>query len=265
MSDTLRGKTDLDAIRGRVEGFRDDPALLCYYPVDEPHPRSTDPAGMRDAYNLIKRLDPDHPVMYVQCNMALLDAYVASTDIQAVDPYTPPAGVRDWMTLGSEASDGRRPVWSVIGTFPWAGDGKGLPTPEYTRCAAYVSLICGAKGLLYFSYHFDQHKLNETALWETLGELNAEVSTLAPWLLDCEPTAVETSDERVVASLFSNADSTVLLVANMSEDPEVETDLRLPGVRGEARRMFGGDPVACDEALSLRLPPYGTEALSLPR
>jgi len=264
MSDTLRGKTDLETIRARVEGFREHPALLVHYPVDEPSPRSLDPAAMREAYNLVKRLDPDHPVMYVQCNMAHLAPYISATDIQGVDPYGPPVLVRDWVTVSSEASGDSKPVWSVIGTFPWAGDGEGLPSAEYVRCATYVSLICGAKGLLYFTYHFDQHNLGESPLWGPLGRLNREVTDLAPWLLACEPTPVQASNELVEAALFTDGDTAVLLAANTSEDAEVEVDLALPGFTGEARELFGDDVHTCVEGLSLSLPAYGVAAIRLP-
>jgi len=202
--------------------------------------------------------------MYVQCNMAHLGTYLAATDIQGVDPYGPPVLVGDWVRLSSQASGGAKPVWSVIGTFPWAGDGEGLPSAEYVRCAAYVSLICGAKGLLYFSYHFDQHKLNESPLWEPLGELNREVADLAPWLLACEPTPVEVSGDLVEAALFTDGDTTVLLAANTSEDVAAEVEVAVPGHVGEARGLFSREVHACDGGLSLALPPYGTAAFRLP-
>jgi len=263
MSDTLRGQTALDQIRERVEFFRQEPTLLCYYPVDEPSPPHTDPAGMRQAYNLIKALDPDHPALYVQCNMAHLGTYIGATDIMAVDPYGSPDLVQQWMGLASAASQHRKPVWAVIGTFPWGAFG-GLPTPEYVRAATYVALISGAKGVLYFTYHFDQHNLKQSVLWEPLGRLNAEIAQLAPWLLAGEPMPVETSDERIVAATFEGQDGLVLLAANKSETEAVEAELKLPGVRGEARWLFADTTAPCDEKVTVRLPPYGTAALKLP-
>ena len=263
MSDTLRGQTDLAAIAQRVKGFRDDPALLCYYPVDEPNPPNTDPAGMQQAYNLIKSLDPGHPVMYVQCNMALLATYTSAADITAVDPYGTPDMVASWLTQARDVTGGRKPVWSVIGTFPWS-DETGLPTPEYVRCAAYTSLIGGAKGLLYFTYHYGKHNLRESNLWKPVGELNREVATLAPVLLASQPRRVRASDARVSAATFRSCDQRILLVANRSATETVEATVTLPGVRGEAAAVFGHERVPCEGGLKLRLAPYATAAYRLP-
>jgi len=263
MSDTLRGQTALDAIAERVKAFRQDPALLCYYPVDEPWPPNTDPVGMRQAYNLIKSLDPDHPIMHVQCSLNYLTTYLGATDIVSVDPYGSPDYVQQCMAQANGVSGGRKPVWAVIGTFPWAAFG-GLPTPEYVRCATYVALIGGAKGVLYFTYHFENHNLKDTVLWEPLGQLNREVTTLAPWLLACEPAPVKTSDERVVAATFRQGESAVLLVANRSEKEAVDVKVMLPEVRGQAKGVFDRATAPCDGDLDFHLAPYATVAVALP-
>jgi len=267
MSDTLRGQTDLAAIRERATAFRDEPALLCYYPVDEPSPPITDPAGLRQAYNVLKATDPDHPVMVVQCSMGYLSTYLGSSDIVAVDPYGSPDYVQQCMRQANDVSDSRRPVWAVLATFPWEGlpGWPGPPTAAYVRSAAYVALIGGAKAMLYFSYYFDNgFCLKNSRLWAPLGQLNAEITRLAPWLLACEPQPLETSDARVLAALFRRGDSAVVLAANKSGEEAVRATVRVPGYTGEAEGLLGSRTLRCDGKLRLVLGPHGTAAYVLP-
>ena len=263
MSDTLRGRTDLDLARERVEFVRSDPALLCYYPVDEPIPRHVDPAGMRNVYNLIKRLDPDHPVMYVQCTMNHLTTYRNATDIQAVDPYGSPDMVQQWMAMARASSQHRKPVWAVLGAFPYFTFG-GLPTPEYVRAAAYTALVSGAKGILYFSYHFEGWTMKQSVLWEPLGRLNAEIRQLSPWLVAGDPVPVEDSGKSVLAAKFEGPDGPLLLAVNKSKSESATAKIELPGMRGHARSVFGDAVLPCREDLTFRLTPYGTAAWRLP-
>ena len=135
-----------------------------------------------------------------------------------------------------------------------------MPTPEYVRAATYVALISGARGILYFSYHFENHNLKQSVLWEPLGRLNAEIAQLAPGLLASEPKPVETSDKRVIAATFAGDDGLIMLAANKSEAEAVDAELHLPGVRGEARWLFEDTTAPCEEKVTIHLPPYGTAA-----
>ena len=262
-SGRLLNSSDLEPIKAHVEFFREEPALLCYYPLDEPSRCNVDVAHLQLVYNLIKSLDPDHPQMVVHANPALLDTYAPASDIIAVDPYKPPDVVQSWVTQANAASRGRKPTWVVIGSFPWS-KAKGLPTPEYVRSAVYVSLISGAKGLLYFTYYFGNQTLKQSVLWEPIGRLNREVTELAPWLLACEPDPVKASDERMVAAVFRGKDGAILLAANTSENDAVEARVALPGVKGEAQALFSDGRISCDQGVDLKLAPYGTIALRLP-
>lgn len=75
-----------------VNTFKDHPALHSWYTADEPDGFDEDTKYTKESYELIKRLDPYHPVSLVlNCHEFRTDDFTPYTDILYSDPY--PIGV----------------------------------------------------------------------------------------------------------------------------------------------------------------------------
>ena len=81
-----------------------------------------------------------------------------------------------------------KPVWGVIQAFGHADPKHDwvLPTPEEIRCMAYVAVVEGAQGLLFYSHgrKGDPFYIRDHAEhWAFVQRLGAELQTLSPVLL----------------------------------------------------------------------------------
>lgn len=165
-----------------VIAFRDDPSLLGYKGIDEPrNPFRGDnwirPEGLVRAYNKLKSLDPNHPVVIVQAPrspVADLIPYRPAFDITGVDiyPVSYPPGLhsdipnRDINVVGDLArkmreAAGGKPFWMTL-QIAWSGiiptQAKPDTVPRFPslhqeRFMAYEAIVNGARGLIFFGGH----------------------------------------------------------------------------------------------------------------
>jgi hypothetical protein len=78
--------------------FKDHPALGAYKGDDEPFHGGTAPDGLIRAYNRLKQLDANHPIVIIQAPMdplASLVPYRPSFDVTGADIYPVSYGVKD--------------------------------------------------------------------------------------------------------------------------------------------------------------------------
>lgn len=260
MSDTLRGKCDLADIGRRVERMKDSPALLCWYPVDEPQPSGTPLQGLLESYNLIRQLDPFHPVLQVQCNTALLDNYGLACDIIATDPYGATTQVARWTRLSYISQRVPRAVWAVLRAFPT----PDLPTPERLQCDTFIALINGAKGLLYFSFSYgDGYRLDQSPLWDAFRELNRRVAALAPVFLQGEKLDVPAGDAAVSQVGMWRHEGCLYVLAVNCKDESARLTFTIPkGLRtgSSAEVLFEDRTIRADDRIRDRFGPWGTRA-----
>ena len=168
-----------------VEGLKGHPALGVYKGVDEPrNPFLGDnwirPAGPIRAYQRIRALDPDHPVVIIQAPRSpvqQLTPYRPAFDITGADifPVAYPPGQhsdlknRDISVVGDVTrkmvrAAGPKPVWTTLqiawtGTLPSKkrpGVIPRFPTLHEERFMAYHAIVSGARGLMFFGGHLTQ-------------------------------------------------------------------------------------------------------------
>ena len=162
--------------------FRNDPSLLAYKGIDEPRNpfRGDDwirPEGLVRAYNRLRSLDPNHPMVIVQAPrspIADLIPYRPSFDITGVDiyPVSYPPGLhsdipnRDINIVGDLArkmrqAAGTKPFWMTL-QIAWSGviptQDKPATVPRFPslhqeRFMAYEAIVNGARGLIFFGGH----------------------------------------------------------------------------------------------------------------
>ena len=160
-------------------------ALGAWKGVDEPRnpfrgDRWIRPAGPIRAYEEIKRVDPEHPVVIIQAPLATvpqLTPYRPAFDVTGADVYPvsyPPGthtktGNRDINVVGDVTrkmvrAAGAKPVWMTL-QVAWSGvvpsqDNPGrvprFPTLQAERFMAYQAIVAGARGLVFFGGHLVQ-------------------------------------------------------------------------------------------------------------
>jgi hypothetical protein len=165
-----------------VTAFRGDPALLAYKGVDEPRNpfRGANwirPDGLVRAYQKVKSLDPQHPVVIIQAPRspaADLIPYRPAFDVTGVDIYPvsyPPQTHSDLpnkdinvvgqLARRMQQAAGTKPFWMTLqiafsGNIPTKTDPSNVPRfPSLTqeRFMVYEAIVNRARGLIFFGGH----------------------------------------------------------------------------------------------------------------
>ena len=196
---------DLENVERIVLACRDAPGLLVWELEDEPNLRGVPPERFKPVYDLLKRLDPAHPVLINLGGGRLNEhqAYRDVADIHSDDVYPVPVAP---LALVAQYSDSvvkgvaGKPGWMWVQMAPLRGgpgyrlEGGGTdraPTMTEVRCMTYMAVAHGIRGVNYFSFHFKGKEdgpdwwvnQSEPAYWAQWADLTAELRLLAPCLL----------------------------------------------------------------------------------
>lgn len=151
----------------QVRQLRRHPALLFWEFQDEPIYNKVSIEDSRKGHRLVKREDPDHPLLTVEWPGApdRFALWKGIGDIFGTDLYSIPrerrygglpnhdiTQMRDYLETLRKAH-GDRPLMLVLQAWAWdpLKDGvKGYPTPYESRFMAYQSVVHGARALFYY-------------------------------------------------------------------------------------------------------------------
>lgn len=276
--------------------LEDEPNIRLPEPQDKPYaerPFRLPPEGLKPAYDLIKRLDPLHPVWVNLAHGFLTDhqAYNGVAEIKSDDIYPVPE-----VPLPAVAAYAETIVRGAAGKVPWIvlqmapvrpqlGAGDRPPTIGEARCMTYLALAHGCTGVAYYSFNerpgYDWRiSATAPALWAQWGDLTAELHALAPWLLaPALPVAVTVemltgpagpgpwNFPALHTSLRQGAEGWLLIAVN-GMDAEVRARLRLPGTvtAAQAAVRFENRLLALQQgALEDTFAPYAVHLYQLPR
>lgn len=170
------------------------------------------PEDVQAEYRRMREADPTRPVFLNLGQGAAWDAwhgrgsrtnhpedypeYVRGADLVCFDIYPVThnhpdvAGKLDWVGRGVARlvkwAGPDRPVWACIECSRIRSDGEG-PTPEQIRAMAWLALIRGARGLVYFVHEWkprfrEASLLGEPERLRAVTELNREIRGWAPVL-----------------------------------------------------------------------------------
>ncbi len=218
---------DEEASRTLVEAFRDHPALLAWHTVDEPGSRAT-PEKLLRAANLVRELDPHHPVWineatFWQKALEYCETAQPACDVFSVDHYPIGAagdGVRSIATWSERLNDlgrGRKPMlmWlQAFGAIEWW---SREPTPGEERAMTYLAFCHDMRGVLYFVY-----RPRSAALWSECQTLGSELcSVVNPVLADTVRTRpVDLGLDAVHATLLETESlGPHLMAVNIGREP----------------------------------------------
>jgi hypothetical protein len=157
--------------------LRGHKALVAYKGIDEPanifRTKKIPAAGMKRAYDVLKQVDPNHPMVVIQSprSQGDLGTYAPGLDITGADIFPiayPPGehasakpnediGIVGDMTTQMVAAAKGKPVWMTL-QIAWSGIIKPgttirFPTFAQERFMAYQAIVHGARGLVFFGGH----------------------------------------------------------------------------------------------------------------
>ena len=262
---------DYRAIAALVKRYRRHPALLAWYLVDEPAETKMAPASALAIYELIRELDPYHPVYLVNNRSRTYAAYSDASDILAIDVYPIPnypiTQVGDYMQQARWTSLGRKPVWLIAQAFGGVEHWARSPTASELRNMIYQGLVGGAKGVLFYRYcQENERHIQPLALWREVQRLAAELTELGPVLLQEEYSLeVQPTDAEIKVAIKEYKRDFYVLAVNVAEDPR-RLDLRLAGLppMGRAEVLHGqAVPTLAKGRLAAELGPLGTAVFRL--
>lgn len=250
---TWEGITGNDKVAAAVlDAYKNHPAVIAWYLNDE-LPRTMAPA-LEEYYNLFKTRDANHPCFIVLCQRKDLAYLQHTTDILGGDPYPipnePVTRVSHFADKMNESVRGTKPCWLVPQAFGWYqykskdNDRGHTPTPEElktgraptreeARAMTYLSLVHGAKALIYYCY-YDMRVLPQyPEMWAWMKDIAGEVKELSPVLLapeDLGAVKVTPKCAAIHTKLKVCDGRRYLMAVNPNETP-CRVKFHLPGAR----------------------------------
>ncbi|QZT35774.1 hypothetical protein K5X82_10650 [Halosquirtibacter xylanolyticus] len=203
--------------------MKDHPALLCWYLNDEPVGQGRDPKYIQKAYDLIKQLDPYHPISIVFMTPERASEFEGGMDIAMTDPYPIPGpidAVPNSVNCLMNQFEYRKGVWYVPQTFGGGEFWQREPTEREIRAMCYSAIQQGAMGLQAFIKKGVNEFPKSITSWNGYVKVVNEVGMLMPWLNSkAMRQELTTDDPNILASYWRRDESGLLVVVNKSNKP----------------------------------------------
>ncbi len=257
-----------DELARLVEQANRHKSVLLWYGVDEPSGDKL--AAAIDAHKRFEAADIRRPVSAACNNPAFLEGAAQAYDLIMMDLYIVGSGsyaeYRNWVRQGLAAGGGGKAVWMVPQAFAIDGPFKE-PTPEEVRCQAYVSIVHGATGLVWYAYYTtepytknprgrDQWFIPDTPLWPAFAKLNAEIAELTPTLVEGARVAgAASTSDAVHVQVWARGVGRTLIAVNVTDKP---VRCALSGLSGGAAQVLfeGRTAVLAGGSLVEEFKPY---------
>ncbi|PYL00676.1 MAG: hypothetical protein DME19_04370 [Verrucomicrobia bacterium] len=201
----------------------DDPAIIGWMHGDEPDNAQSlgngkgygppiAPEKIVADYQRVKTADPSRPVLLNLGQGVAYDNYIgrgvrrnhpedypeylkgcdiASFDIYPVNHDSREVSSKLWFVAGGvervvKWSGGEKIIWNCL-ECTRIGELDRKPTPHQARCEAWMSLICGSRGLIFFVHQFkptfrEAALLDDPEMLAAVTALNRQITELAPVL-----------------------------------------------------------------------------------
>jgi len=291
---------DLDTTEQIIRACRDAPGMLVWELEDEPNTRTAGPEGtphidlpyrmppedFKPVYDLIKRLDPNHPVWINLAHGYEHDHrdYRDVADIHSDDVYPVPDYPVTHVGQNSDAvvrGAWGKPGWMYIQMSMQTKNYVRAPNMDEVRCMTYMSIAHGIDGVILFAYHAADWwpREAEPAYYAQFLDLTAELRGLSSYLVAKEePRVVEAEIIEGSAKPFNfgytalhlslrKAERGYLLIAVNGFDSPVKARIKVPvdgiapraAVRSEFRLVNVVDGVLEDS-----FAPYAVHLYDLP-
>jgi hypothetical protein len=226
----------LKNIEATVRALKDHPALFMWDLIDEPDLRGIPVAEVKAAYDLIKSVDPNHPVQTNLCNPELFKNYAETSDTASYDrypyPYVPLSEIQYLNDLILKDNNYKKALNCYLQTYN--SEGNPLPPPEWLKAEIY---LCVTQGMRMFSYYafWDPKPLlsmsDSQELQSRVREYNIELATLSG-MLNAPQTAIpkiDILDDNSIHYIYRQFNGEKYFIAVNTSDKTTECQFVLPG------------------------------------
>jgi hypothetical protein len=214
----------LAILKSEVLAFRDHPALLAWYINDEPDGQGRPPAVLEKAYQLIKELDPYHPISVVFMMPQKINGFRNTMDIAMTDPYPIPGPadkVAEDVKVMNSKLQYEKSVWLVPQAFGGQEMWSREPTAGELRVMTYMGLINGAKGIQYYVHAPGNLNPQSVSAWSACSDMAVETAQMTPFLLSADAApAVHCEDSTILTRAFMHKGNLLILVVNNENKPK---------------------------------------------
>ncbi|MGL5061792.1 MAG: hypothetical protein ACRC62_17625 [Microcoleus sp.] len=237
-----------------VNAFKRKPAVIGWNLADDVDNGKRTPEQVLKSHAQVKAADPNH-VTYVTGYTNQIGRFANCSDILAIQTYPVREGKPD---LGSTYSlvslahnaavKYNKAVYVNVQAFDWATakldkyKNARPPTADEVRNMTYQAILAGAKGIIYYSYHYrgygGWHLPDNLELWEGMKSLVPEIKQLSPMFLDGSLTKINTRTRDLFAGIWELKGQVVAAAINTSYDRPQEVAIALPTGAKSARPIF---------------------------
>lgn len=263
----------------------DDPVIAGWMHGDEPDNAQSlgqgkgygppiAPVKIAEGYAKIRAADPSRPVLLNLGQGVAWDnwigrgvrrnhpedypEYVKGCDIASFDIYpvvhdNPEVSGKLWMVAHGVQRliqwSGARPVWNCLECTRIDNPDR-KPTPQEVRCEAWMALVHGSRGLIYFVHQFkpvfrEAALLDDQEMVAAVTALNRQITELAPVLNSVTITNVarvrsDTEEVPIAMMVKRHAGETYLFAVAMREGQTVAT-FTVDGMSGDKRVKVVGE------------------------
>ena len=232
------------AIKGRVDSYKNHPAILGWYMSDE-KPIAAIGSMVRHA-QWMEDLDPDHPTWTVLLTSGSKDVskYIEASDVLGSDPY--PIGLmKEEIGLCSETTRqmvagtfGARGIWQVPQVFDWTAFrpnaktdwGARAPTRDEMANMFWQCIAEGANGLIAYTLNERHLTVNGRTFddrWPEIVSVGRDIKAKESILLSIEPAPkIVSKPVGISARIWSRSGRLHLLAVNSTRN-SVTGEIRL--------------------------------------
>ncbi len=229
----------------RQDKFGPMPAFIGWQVVQRPDAKLIHPDMMLALYQILEEVSPNHPVMTALRHADSMAQYAKATDIIIPwilpVPREPVTRIADAVET-ARAAGGGKPVWALIQAAgnAWATDrtlddqANGRhPTIDEVRAMAYLALMHGADGLLFYAHQLQSSdkqrhfRIREDTpeIWEGLPALTAELAQVGPAIAGSKETILlpPAADGLIHLAKWTDGEQTFVIAVNTAAEPTVTT------------------------------------------
>ncbi|MFO7896639.1 MAG: chitobiase/beta-hexosaminidase C-terminal domain-containing protein [Candidatus Cloacimonadales bacterium] len=252
-------------LRREIEALKDHPAILSWYIADEPVLTGVKPEYLQKKYDLIKSIDPYHPVSIVFLRPDKAGDYQAAMDIAMVDPYPVPTHpltlVGDRTRILKNQLPHSTAIWVVPQAFGGGEWWQREPTRQELRNMTYQAIINGGRGIKYFVRKGLNSFPKSTSAWAEAATVALEMQELAPQILSAElAPEISCQQPQIQVQSYQHDGLITVLAVNTTNTPTA-VDFHFPalGRSGLMKLPFENREVALDSgSFSDLIDAYGT-------
>lgn len=275
-----------------ITELSNEPALHIWYLMDEPTYDSVPILHAAQLYQLLQRLDPNRPSVYLLnqatptliyspfCDMIWWDRYPVIATSTVLSSLAPIAAS---LQQGFAIKGHNRPLWPTlqvhdnkgylthkgrVDNLPKVTDDNHWPTVEHIRAQSHLAIAAGCMALTYYwgppSWY--SMKTDTPLYWKGFSEVVQEIGQLTPILLseDSPEFRVEGGNEKIMVWSRSYEGNDYYGVVNLSLNHSAQTTLLPSVLRGKAQMVQGsGSITVSNDRIRINLPTAGVVVIQV--